>query len=123
MAMGIGMVVMMAISQEGLNVPLWVAEVAAATFFFAGVSIAAQTKNWKRLQRISSLFVVYCLAVPGLWIMLGPDTGSCTGTLGFFSREAGNAECRIVFGIGGIITLGAAILMTVIALRKPSGET
>ena len=116
---GAGMMALMAIRQGGFNVPLWVAEIAASTFLFAGLSIIAQVKNWLRLQRICALLVVYGLAVPGLWIMLGPDTGSCQGTIGFVSQSVGNAECRIVFGAGGILTLGVAIIMTIIALRKP----
>ena len=117
MAVGASMMVMMAVSQEGLNAPLWVAEVAAAAFFFAGVAICAQTLQWLMVQRLSALAIVYCLAVPGLWIMLGADNGSCSATTSFISREAGNLECRIVFGIGGLITLAIALSMTIAIMR------
>lgn len=123
MGSGLAMMIGMAVSQEGLNAPLWVAEVAALGFFFAGVCILAQSRNWPRLGKIAGLGVVYCLAVPGLWIMLSPDTGSCSSTLSFITHQAGNMECRVVFGIGGIFTLVIAVWMTIIALQGPKGAS
>lgn len=117
--LGAGMMVLMAMNQDEVRVPLWVAEIAGSTFVFAGLSIVARAKSWLRLQRIFAVLAVYGLAIPGLWILLGPDTGSCSGTFGFISKTAANAECRIVFGLGGIITLGVAIFMTIIVWRKP----
>ncbi|MCB1517223.1 MAG: hypothetical protein KDJ19_06360 [Hyphomicrobiaceae bacterium] len=114
---GAAMMVGMALVRDGLEAPLWVAEIAACTFVMAGLTIFFQWKGWMGLQRLAALGVVYCLSVPGLWIMAGADTGTCISSLGFLSREASNLECRIVFGIGGLITLAIAIGMTVAIMR------
>lgn len=113
---GVAMMIFMAVDQTGLNVPLWVAEAAAASFVFAGVAMAGQVVNWLWLQKLGSIGVVWCLFVPGAWIAFGPDTGSCAGGIGIGMltawQEAGNAGCRIAFGFGAVITLLCALAIT-----------
>lgn len=119
---GLGMMLMMYLDQSGLNVPLWVAEAAAACFAFAGASMLARAFGKLHLASALSLGVVYALAIPGLWIAFGSDGSGCTvsGGIGFFSfvRDAGALSCRLVFGAGAIITVAAAIALTWAVLRR-----
>lgn len=121
---GIGMMVLMASDQEGLNVPLWVAEAAAAAFAFAGASMIAQAYGKDRLGRALALGVVYALAVPGLWIAFGSDGSGCSVsvTLGSLSLadSAGALGCRVAFGLGAALVMACAVALTYAFIRpKP----
>lgn len=123
---GLGMMGGMALDQSRLNVPLWVGEIAASCFAFAGASILAQTYNKLRLSRAFSLGVVYALGVPGLWIAFGSDGSGCTGTASLgpisFSEFTSGMPCRIVFGFGAVITLACAVALTYAILRTFSAK-
>lgn len=119
---GLGMMVMMAVDQTGLNVPLWVAEGAASCFAMAGASIIAQAYGKLRLARAFSLGVIYGLAVPGLWIAFGSDGSGCTSSIGIgpisFDSLASGLSCRIVFGAGAVIVLACAVAVTYAIMRS-----
>ena len=119
---GAAMMIGMAVDQAGLNVPLWVAQAAAFAFVSAGVSILGQVISKPWLSRLGGLGVVYCLCVPGLWILLDPATKSCTATIAFFSQTAGDLTCRIAFGTGAVITAICAVLMTIGVMRASRRE-
>lgn len=113
MAVGIGVMIMMTLDPTGLNAPFWVAQIAASCFVFAGLSIVLQAAGAPLLARAAGVLTVFALATPGIWIMLGEGDMSCSSSMGFISgaisgftsRQAGDLECRLVFGIGGIITV------------------
>lgn len=119
---GVTMMVVMAMDQGGLNVPLWVAEVAAACFALAGASIIAQSFRKLRLSRAFSLGVVYALAVPGLWIAFGSDGSGCTSSVSLgpiaMSDLTSGLGCRLAFGLGAVITLACAVAFTYAILRS-----
>ena len=109
------------LAPEAANAPLFVLDAVAGAFFLAGVSVIAQAWNAPLLGRLSAVLVVYLLAVPGLWMLFGQDVGSCSvgvaiaGTTG--QGTADGLQCRIVFGLGGLITLATALAMTWGAIR------
>ena len=121
-ALGVGMFVMMRLHPEGANAPEFVLDAAAGTFFCAGLSILGQAFGQPLLSRIAGLAVVYLLAVPGLWLLLGEDTGSCSVGIalgGLGSMAPGDPTmCRVVFGAGGIIVAAVAVVLTVAAIRE-----
>lgn len=120
-AAGLGMMVMMTVSPEGLQVPYWVAMVAAAAFAFAGASVMVQGLGSALLGRLLALMTVLCLATPGLWIMLDPADKQCTASIGFFGTSttsgAGDLMCRAVFGFGGAVTLLIGVVALVAFVR------
>jgi len=118
-AVGLAMMVFVAVDGNGLNAPLWVVEVALSTFVFAGGSFVARALGWIRFMNICSLSIVYALATPGLWIMLQSGKAQCSGNVGFFTSMLSSLECRIAFGVGGIFTLSYALVMTYFMFRKP----
>ena len=126
-AIGIAMGGWMAFDQAGLNAPLWVAEIAAASFSLAGASVMARSFGKERFAKALGIGVVYCLMVPGLWIALGSDGSGCSVSFGFLGGwVAGIAEalsCRVAFGIGGLITLAVAIALTYAALKPKQPES
>jgi hypothetical protein len=117
---GLGIMAGMVAWPEGLNVPMWVGLAAAATFSVAGASVIAQSLGYARVGRWIAVAVVFLLAVPGLWIMLGSDEMSCTRSVSFLwssSGEAGDLECRVVFGVGAIGTIAAGLAVAWAAWR------
>lgn len=121
-AAGLGIMVMITVSPEGLNAPYWVAMVAAATFSFAGASIMAQAMGWDGFTRFFGLVTVFSLAMPGLWILFDPAEKACTGSIGFggisLGANSGDLVCRAVFGFGGGITLLFALGALFVYLRQ-----
>lgn len=120
-ATGIGIMLMITLSPEGLNVPYWVGMVAAATFAFAGASVMVQGLGWDGVGRLFGVLTVLCLATPGLWILLDPGDKQCNGSIdiGGFSLGSGVGDfmCRAVFGLGGIVTLAVGVLALVMFIR------
>lgn len=118
---GLAMMTIMAVDQTGLHVPLWVAEAAAACFAFAGGSILAQAYGKEHLARAFGLGVVYGLAVPGLWIAFGSDGSGCSASVGIgfagLGFDPGALSCRVVFGLGAIVTLAFAVAITWAVMR------
>jgi hypothetical protein len=117
---GLAILAMMILSPEGLNVPMWVGLAAAGTFSVAGASVVVQALGYPRLGRWIAVLVVFMLAVPGFWIMLGSGQMSCTRSVTFLwssTGEGGDLECRVVFGAGAIITVAMAVAFAWAAWR------
>jgi hypothetical protein len=127
LAIGVAMMGWMAFDQAGLNVPLWVGEVAAATFALAGASIMLRALGHDRLAKALGIGVVYCLLVPGLWIAFGSDGSGCSVSaslpFGWLSDLTEALSCRIAFGIGALVALAIAIAMTYAMLRPAAGTS
>lgn len=121
-AVGGFIVVFVAIDPEGANAPVWVVQAAGAAFLLAGVTLIAQALNMPLLGKLAALGVAYMLATPGLWMLFAGDGQGCSVSmaLGAFalSEQANAGLCRTVFGIGGLITLAFALLMTWQTLRR-----
>lgn len=121
-AIGLFIYIMVRMDPSRAQAPEFVIDAAAGVFFFAGLSIIGQALHMPTVGRVAGLAVVYLLAVPGLWMLLGEDGGQCSVSIaigGATTSGAGDAGlCRMVFGIGAIITLGFALTMTVLALRR-----
>lgn len=117
---GLAIMAGMIVSPEGLNVPMWVGLAAASTFVFAGASVVAQSLGFAGLGKWIGVLVVFLLAVPGFWIMLGSGEMSCSRNVTFLSEStstAGDLECRIVFGAGAFVVLAMAVAFAVVAWR------
>ena len=115
---GLGMIAMVHVDPSGLNAPYWVVIAAMLTFVVAGLSVIARALGRERLAEAIALLVVFGLAAPGLWILFDPLEKSCSATSGFFTREAGDLECRLVFGIGGGITLLVGFVAVAMFVRR-----
>ena len=115
---GLGMIAMVHFDPSGLNAPYWVVVVAMLTFVVAGLSVIARALGRERLAEGIALLVVFGLAAPGLWILFDPVEKSCSATSGFLTRAAGDLECRLVFGIGGGITLLVGFMAVAIFVRR-----
>lgn len=122
-AVGIGIYLLVRADPSGANAPAFVIDAAAGAFFFAGISIVGQALSQPLVSRMAGLGVVYLLAVPGLWMLLGDDQGQCSVSIaigGMGTSGAGSADmCRMVFGAGGVLVLGFAVLMTVLSFSRP----
>lgn len=70
-ALGLMSMVLMLTNPEGLSVPLWVAEIGASAFVFAGLSFIAQSKGRMGIARIFSFCIVLVLSVVGLYFLMG----------------------------------------------------
>lgn len=120
-AIGVLIYVMLRIDPSGANAPGFVVDAAAGCFFFAGISVVARAWGAELLARLCALPVVYLLAVPGLWIMLG-DSGECSVSTGLFglggSGTADAGLCRVVFGGGALVVVAFAAIMTVAFFRR-----
>jgi hypothetical protein len=120
-AAGLGIMMMMTLSPEGLNAPYWVGMVAASTFALAGASVMAQGFGWNVAGRLLAVLTVLCLATPGLWILLDPAEKHCTASIGFIgggiASGAGDLVCRAAFGFGGAITLAIGAVALVAFVR------
>lgn len=115
---GLAIMAGMIVSPEGLNVPMWVGLAAASTFVFAGASVVAQSLGFAGLGKWIGVLVVFLLAVPGFWIMLGSGEMSCSRSASFLSSStAGDLECRIVFGAGAIVIVAMAVAFAWAAWR------
>lgn len=124
---GLGMIALVHFHPDGLRAPYGVVVAAMGTFVVAGLSVMARALGWRRLAEGTALVVVFGLAVPGLWLLFEPVGQACTATIGTFGREAAGLECRLVFGIGGVITLavgvfGAAMFIRRLLRRRPTAE-
>jgi hypothetical protein len=127
-AAGLGLMAMMTVSPEGLEVPYWVGMAAASTFALAGASVIVQDLGHDLAGRLLALGAVLGLATPGLWILLDPAEKQCTASVGFFgggaTSGAGDLVCRAVFGFGGALALAIAVFGIVtfarhVRRRKP----
>jgi len=124
LALGMGLLTMilMPLRPEGLQVPLWVAEVAVSGFVSAGLSIACRSLGLVALSAVFNILVIGALATPGFWIMLSPEQQSCVRSISLFSstfsNERGDLECRIVFGAGAIITVLVGLAMLIVFVRQ-----
>lgn len=70
-ALGLGVMTLMAFAPEGINVPMWVAQIGGSALVFAGLSFVARAKNAVILSRIFSFGVVAILSTLGLYFLLG----------------------------------------------------
>jgi hypothetical protein len=109
MAVGLGTIVMMTVSPEGLNAPYWVAVAAASTFVLAGASVVANAWGLGWLFYWIAPILLVGLATPGLWILVAPGEQHCTASVNFVASAAGDLTCRAVFGLGGALVLAIAL--------------
>jgi hypothetical protein len=80
----------------------------------------AQSLGFAGLGKWIGVLVVFLLAVPGFWIMLGSGEMSCTRSVSFLwssSGEGGDLECRVVFGAGAMVVLAMAVAFAWAAWR------
>jgi hypothetical protein len=96
---------------EDINGPPWIAGAAGAAFVMAGIAVAAGDRERMRwLGGVAGFLVFLALVAIGHWIAFGAGERECTSTVsGFFgsrSREAGNLECRLAFGMGALMLDG-----------------
>jgi hypothetical protein len=122
MGAGIFVALMVHFSPESGDAPGWVGDVAAAAFFFAGLSIVAAPRGWTLLAKLSGLAAGYALVVPGAWIVLAGDTNKCSGGFSLgglgFGDIAPGLMCRAAFGLGTLIALLIVIALTWSAFRR-----
>src|SRR5690606_2436118 len=102
---GLGVGTGMILDPKGLTVPLWLGLAMAATFSAAGLSVILRALGYSGIAQVFAVLCAFGLALPGLWFLVEPAGGSCSRSALFWTSEAGALECRVVFGVGGIITL------------------
>ena len=118
--------------RNNLHGPMWLALAIGLVFALAGLSALLQvaaganaqgempekSPRWMRAaQYLMAATLLMCLAMVGSWIAFGAGDRQFSGTLPV--SGAANAWIgRIVFGIGALITWGAAIAFAVVGARK-----
>ncbi|MBP9812240.1 hypothetical protein KBC86_02580 [Candidatus Gracilibacteria bacterium] len=87
---------------SGLNVPPYIAIIALAIFFVAGMAIILQGKitenNYHKLMQ----GLILLMSVIPLWIAFDPMEKQCRANLYFI---VGDLPCRIAFGIGAFLVI------------------
>lgn len=120
MAIGVGLFVAAHLYPQKASAPLFVVDAAAAAFFCAGVIVVAEVFGQRLLSRLAGLALIYLLAVPGLWMLFAGD-GACTigGAVSGLTMATTGSDftCRAAFGLGGVVVLAVALLMSWQALR------
>jgi hypothetical protein len=121
LAVGLGILLMINLDPSGAEAPLWVVNAAVSSFVFAGIALIANVFGFVLVSRFATAAIAWMLAMPGLWIMVDGQGASCSASvsLGGLSTagSAASGLCRVVFGMGGVITLAIAIVFTVVAFR------
>lgn len=98
-----------------LNVPLWVALAASASFVTAGAAVALHAFVSARAYAwciVALLAVMSCIPA---WIAFGPGVRACSANLAVFERELG---CRAVFAIGAVVGFATMMLAARSAITK-----
>ena len=96
--------------QEDINGPPWIAGAAGTAFVMAGLAVAVgERMRW--LGGAAGFVAFLALVAIGHWIAFGvgerEGTSTVSGFIGSRSREAGNVECRVAFGMGALLLLAA----------------
>ncbi len=115
---GLGVGTGMVLDPKGLTVPLWLGLAVAATFSAAGLSVILRALGYSGVAQLFGVVCAFGLALPGLWFLVEPAGGSCTRSFLFWTSTTGGAECRLVFGVGGIVTLLIAVAFAVTLFRR-----
>ena len=100
--------VFIAFQKTSQGVPQWIGYVACLSFFLAGIAVTGIAFGRPQIANILGPFLVVCLAVIPSWIAFGPGERHCSGGISFLGSalgwgNAGDTECRIVFGISAVL--------------------
>jgi len=113
-ALGLALLVAMIAFPERLRVPALIGHVVAATFVVAGALALANVFCGQRVRSWLAVTLFTLMAVPSLWISIGPGQRSCSFHVGPLGDTAGEGVCRTAFGVGSVLVL----LMLFVALRQ-----
>lgn len=137
---GIGVLVILAVlgvfgpAPLTRGTPLWVGVLAGLMFVQAGLAVIVGyavaggadrdgdlppgTPFRVRLtQYLLGLGITVSLALIATWIALGAGGRDCQVT-GLISAEADETVCRVVFGIGALLTWAFAVVVSVISCKR-----
>ncbi|MEO6014182.1 MAG: hypothetical protein ABIQ30_11450 [Devosia sp.] len=119
---GAGIMLMVWREPDQAEAPLWVVYAAASTFSFAGLWMILQTFGLTLLANLAGLAVAYLLAVPGLWMLFDGQGANCSvsGAMADITLSGPGTSwtCRGIFGIGSLLVLLFALLLTRAAIRQ-----
>jgi hypothetical protein len=102
---------------SAIHGPPWIGVAVGAAFIggalFLWFQEAATRHAW--LGHLFALLIVAALAALANWIAFGPGPRECTGTFSFAmftsARWAAGLDCRIAFGIGGMMCNGLLVVI------------
>jgi hypothetical protein len=105
---------------ERLRAPMWIAMCACASFVIAGVAMALHPFVSATFYRWLMVALLSVMGAIPLWIALGPgDRTACRSNVPFLSGEAG---CRVMFGVGGVLVALMLCVAVMQALRRAGNE-
>ena len=84
--------------------------------------LAALTQKIPALSELIAVAAMVGLAAVINWIAFGAGTRACGSTLGWFSRQAGDIECRVAFGWAGLMLDALVVLALAAILKSDLGE-
>jgi hypothetical protein len=112
--LGLALLSAMVAYPERLRVPALIGYSVAATFAIAGLLALANEFCSDRIRSWLAVALLALMAVPSIWISVGPGKRSCTFQARSLGETAGDGVCRTAFGIGSVLVL----LMLLMALRQ-----
>ena len=103
-----GLAIFIVFQKTSPGVPQWTGYTAALSFFLAGIAVTEMAFGTNQLANIVGPLIVACLAIIPTWIAFGPGERHCSGGLsilgfGLHQQNAGEMECRIVFGFAALL--------------------
>lgn len=113
--------------RRDINGPPWLGFAAGAVFTLAGLSVATGQAS-RAVSTLLSILILAGFAAVGNWIAFGPGVRACGAfaAMSFlgFSRQAGDIECRVAFGVGALILDGVLFFIagTMTAKLLPPGR-
>jgi hypothetical protein len=114
--LGFFLLVIMGWHQPTLQVPSSIGYLAAATFVLAGAALLLQADGRERTASLFSFLAIAALAIVGGWVGFGSGPRGCEASVGGLSFLPEEMVCRVVFGIGAVLTalIGLILLWSII---------
>ena len=102
----IGLAISAAVSMhpEKLNVPAWVAHVAAGAFVLGGLTVVFRSAGRARVAQVVVCALLAVFACIGAWFALASD-GECSGGFVGLSFQPSATQCRTAFGVGSLMVM------------------
>lgn len=101
---------------QALQAPAWVAYTATASFVLAGVAVFLHASASRRVYAWLMAALLGVMSLIPAWVALGPGERQCWSAL----LPIGELGCRVAFGVGAVVMLGAVALAVAIARKASS---
>lgn len=116
-AVGLFVAAIVTLQPQHLRASEWVVYAAAGAFFCAGVALVVGATS--RLKAFFCALSVAGLMASGAWVIFAPGPRECAVSIPFFETVAPDISCRVVFGLGVLVTAPLLVWLLLTALRKP----